>query len=130
MSNRLNYLNYITEFSRALLVLTPLHIYDWKNKSKSECSSSQRSNDDLPKSFHINSFTNDANPDKWILEYDYYFKNPKWTYEYLVKDKNNLTSSVVDRKRSKFFADQTLNADLKVLLLTLSLVLVTLFLLL
>ena len=64
-------------------------ISPWSECSPSESSVNDRNND-LPKSVYYNNFTDSNSPNsKWILEYDYHFRNPKWTYECLSKGKGS-----------------------------------------
>jgi hypothetical protein len=46
---------------------------------------------------------------KWVVEYDYKTRNPRWAFEFITREGHNSKES--NRKHSKFFAENSVDAD-------------------
>jgi hypothetical protein len=82
--------------------------YGYKSSRTVSCQSSSSGSAELPKSDCL-IYGVDTESSKWMVQYDYKTRNPRWAFEFMTRDGH--TGKDSNRKNSKFFTDNAIESD-------------------
>ena len=69
---------------------------------------------DLPVSSYQIQKEDDKDINKWVVDYNAFTRNPKYTYEYLTNSKSSEANPNINRKNSKFHAESSIISPFQV----------------